>query len=116
MGEFEDLVQGFDGEKLAKASSSEKLQRLIEERNSFGVAPLVDRATLEAGSPKPFGGRPDPSYPELDTLDRLYMPRFLVREWGYQTFLASKYYAQWEMEAARSGGRDPKPSERGKRK
>jgi hypothetical protein len=116
MGEFDALVQGFDGGKLAQASNSEKLKRLVAKKDGSGVAALVDRATLEAGSPKPFVGRPDPRYPELDTLDRLYMPRFLVREWGYQTFLASKYYAQWAMEAARRGGSDPKPSERGKRK
>jgi hypothetical protein len=69
------------------------------------VAPVATRATLEAGSPKPFRGRADPKYHDLDTLDNLYSPRFLVREWGWDTFERSAYYQMWTLEAQRNAQR-----------
>jgi len=69
------------------------------------VAPVASRSVLEAGSPKPFGGRADQKYPDLDTLDHLYSPRFLVREWGWDIFERSAYYQLWKLEAERSARR-----------
>ena len=72
------------------------------------VHPVVSLEELERPSPKT--GHPDRDFPELDTRDPLYIPRFLVRRWGGDKFLRSAYYKLWEAEAGR-GKRlaDPKP-------
>lgn len=79
-----------------------------------GVHPLVALEELERGSPKPFKGRPDPKYPDLDSLEPLYMPRFLLREWGEFKFRHSAYYAMWRNAAAERAGADPKAASKKK--
>ena len=72
------------------------------------VHPVASLEELERPSPKT--GHPDRDFPDLDTRDPLYIPRFLVRRWGGERFLRSPYYKLWETEAGR-GKRiaDPKP-------
>lgn len=81
----------------------------VEERKET-IHPLVSLEELQSPSPQPFSGRPDPDYPELDSLDVLYIPRFLIRRWGPEKFERSPYFALWRSEAGR-GERiaDPKP-------
>jgi hypothetical protein len=75
---------------------------------SAPVHPLVSLEELERPSPK--GSHPDHDYPELDTRDLLYIPRYLLRRWGAEKFLRSPYYKLWEAEAGRSKRiADPKP-------
>ena len=80
------------------------------------VHPLVGRAELESPSPEPFRGPADHEHPDLDTRDPLYVPRYLVRVWGWAVFSESNYRLIWETEAKGLHPRDLKPSERkGKR-
>lgn len=75
------------------------------------IHPLVSLEELERPSPR--GAHPDPEFPDLDTRDPLYIPRFLIRRWGGERFLRSPYYKLWETEAGR-GKRlaDPKPGQK----
>lgn len=73
------------------------------------VHPLVPIEMLERPSPQPFSGRPDPDYPELDSGEPLYVPRFLLRRWGADTFRRSAYYQRWESAAGRRQHADAKP-------
>lgn len=70
-----------------------------------GIHPLMGREVLEGPSPKPYLERPDANlpngFPDLDTLDPLYIPRYLVRRWGWDVFAGSAYYHDWAMEAER---------------
>ena len=72
------------------------------------VHELVSLEELER--PSKEKGHPDPDYPEIDTRDPLYIPRFLIRKWGSERFERSAYWALWKSEAGR-GVRiaDPKP-------
>lgn len=79
------------------------------------IHPLVSLEELERPSPKPFSGRPDPDYPELDSGEPLYVPRFLVRKWGSEKFRVSAYWSSWRSQAERGRvGADLKPSEKKK--
>ena len=69
------------------------------------VAPVASLEELERPSPKPFIGRPDLDFPDLDSGEPLYIPRFLVRKWGPAKFERSGYRALWQQEADR--GRQP---------
>lgn len=77
--------------------------------------PLVDQEELEHGSPLPIQ-RADPRYKDIDTQDPLYVPRYLVREWGWPRFERSAYYSLWANETEDTNdGPDPRPSQKKKR-
>ncbi len=65
------------------------------------VAP-ASREELERPSPEPFIGRADPDFPELDSLEQLYIPKYLIRRWGWERFERSPYRKLWQYEAERS--------------
>lgn len=71
------------------------------------VHPVVSLEELER--PSKEKGHPDPGYPDIDTRDPLYIPRFLIRKWGSDKFERSAYWALWRQEAARRPSAIPKP-------
>jgi hypothetical protein len=110
VSEYEDVIGG-----MARASDLAAELPPAEEAEKREVLPVATCEELERPSPKPFVGRADLDYPELDSLDPLYIPRFLIRKWGAEKFERSAYRAHWR-EAVRSGKQlvDAKPSERKK--
>ncbi len=105
MSEYDALIEGGIIGKVLELGA-EPYQPLV----AMPVHPLVSLEELERPSPKPFVGRPDVDYSDLDSLDPLYIPRYLVRRWGGPRFVQSPYYLLWQSEAGR-GKRlaDPKP-------
>jgi hypothetical protein len=63
---------------------------------------LASVEELERPSPQPFRGKPDIDYPQLDSLEGLYVPRFLLRELGEERFVRIPYYLLWRSEAGRA--------------
>jgi hypothetical protein len=97
VGEYEDIIGKIDN----TGQVTEAVEKLKAAVLAGPVLPLVPIEVLERPSPTPFSGRPDPEYPDLDSGEPLYIPRFLVRKWGAERFLASGYYATWRSEAER---------------
>lgn len=92
-----------DFEGFEENGLPEDARRIVRARvNAPGPVHAAVRAErLLEGSPKPFKGRPHPKYPELDSLDNLYLPRYLIREWGEERFQRSPYYKAWVTESGR---------------
>ena len=71
------------------------------------VHPVVSLEELER--PSRQKGHPDPDFPDIDTRDPLYVPRFLIRKWGADKFERSAYLALWRSEVGRKARVDSKP-------
>ncbi len=112
------MKEGFDdviGRAADLAPDLEPMPKLAKQP----VMPVASLEELKEPSPKPFTGRPDIEFPELDSLEPLYLPKFLLRRWGPTKFFSSAYFASWKSEAQRSSrlhGTDLKPSEQKKKR
>lgn len=108
--EFSDLLDVI-GSGAASNGDVEKARRLAADGRGV-IHPLVGRDVLGQASPKPSVGKSDQTYPELGIGEPLFIPRYLVKEWGWEKSEGSAYHQLWKVEAARTfAGRDPLPSE-----
>lgn len=107
-----DTVDPFAGDVIGRAADlapDDYVPQPPPHKETVMQVPAIEQ--LERPSPKPFVGRPDPEYPDLDSGEPLYIPRFLVRRWGVKKFERSAYLAKWKSEADRDPLRqDPKKS------
>ena len=106
MSDFDELLN----EDVIGRGDVEAAVEKVKEVVRGSTHPLVPIEVLERPSPQPFSGRPDPDYPELDSGEPLYIPRFLVRRWGAERFRRSAYYSLWKDAADRQVHTDAKPS------
>jgi hypothetical protein len=99
MSEYEDVIGG-----LTRASDldPELKKNPMPPPVRQVVHPMMSLDELRKPSPKPFFNRADKTYPELDPMEPLYLPKFLLRSWGEEKFLASPYYLLWQSEAGRA--------------
>lgn len=70
------------------------------------VLPLASLEELER--PSKEKGHSDPDYPDIDSRDPLYIPRFLLRRWGPEKFQRSSYLALWRSAVDARERPDPK--------
>lgn len=82
------------------------------------ILPVVSFEELEKPSPQPFKGRPCQRFPELDSLEDLYAPKYLLRAWGREKCARSAFWALWKTESERAIKTVPdlKPSEQKKKR